>query len=64
MRLTSAGLCEQLSTSGQLPDQPIQGLLHCASLHSAPRFALEETGGRRWKMEEEEGKQIFLLSTT
>lgn len=46
--MTSAGLYEQSSTSSQVPDTPIQGLLHCVSLHWAPRFVLEETGdGRR-----------------
>ena len=42
MLLTSAGLCEQSSTSGQVPDYPIQGLIHCVSLHFALRLALEE----------------------
>lgn len=46
--MTSAGLCEQSSTSSKVPDPPIQDLLHCVSLQWALRFVLEETGdGRR-----------------
>ena len=42
MRLTSAGLCEQSSISGQVPDYPVQGLIHC-QMALYPRLALEET---------------------
>lgn len=53
MWLTSVGLCERSSTSGQQPDHLIQGLLHCASLPPAQRFALEETKhGRRGEQRE------------